>query len=232
MDITPRISTPPVGAKRVAYEFYLRSPEWRKRRDTALRLAGFRCQRCQSKRELQVHHKTYERLGEELDDDLEALCRSCHEGHHHDEGYQQNLTVYIKLVSEVLKAGRPDSVADLADVVKSHCARLKLPYNTGQVERAITLLDERIPFTDPKFHRAWQPPPALDSPITQAEAERICRKLEIKVPFRSIPKAIRTTQRQVDRVKAAQMVAAEILEAVQRCEELENALIPSKAVIS
>jgi 5-methylcytosine-specific restriction endonuclease McrA len=37
---------------------------------------------------LEVHHRTYERVGEERPADVIALCKACHEKHHdrHDRG--------------------------------------------------------------------------------------------------------------------------------------------------
>ncbi len=40
------------------------------------------CQRCAFPYELNVHHKTYERLGHEAPGDLIVLCRSCHAREH------------------------------------------------------------------------------------------------------------------------------------------------------
>lgn len=60
------------------YGAYLNSPEWRKRRNDALRRDGFRCQRCSATRRLQVHHLTYVRVGHEDPDDLVTLCARCH----------------------------------------------------------------------------------------------------------------------------------------------------------
>lgn len=43
------------------------------------RRAMGRCERCRKKsRHLETHHWTYERFWRELDEDLQALCRSCH----------------------------------------------------------------------------------------------------------------------------------------------------------
>lgn len=64
------------------YGRYLVSPEWRERRAAAIAAQGFKCQRCGRRRDLQVHHKTYKNLGKERDEDLEVLCRDCHEIHH------------------------------------------------------------------------------------------------------------------------------------------------------
>lgn len=60
------------------YEEYLKTPEWRARRQKALRFAGFRCQVCNSPDRLEVHHRTYERRGHELLGDLTTLCNDCH----------------------------------------------------------------------------------------------------------------------------------------------------------
>jgi len=60
------------------YLAYIRSPEWRKRREVALFRASYRCSICGKRRGLQVHHKTYERLGSEALDDLQVVCRGCH----------------------------------------------------------------------------------------------------------------------------------------------------------
>jgi hypothetical protein len=65
------------------YQEYLRTPEWRRRRERKLDQADLRCQFCnRHHRSLNVHHRTYENLGEELDGDLIVLCRACHSTFH------------------------------------------------------------------------------------------------------------------------------------------------------
>ena len=45
--------------------------------------ADHKCESCGQRGDvLDVHHKTYERLGFELPEDLEVLCRTCHEVRH------------------------------------------------------------------------------------------------------------------------------------------------------
>lgn len=134
MDLTPAIST--------RYRAYLQSVGWRKTRNRALGRAQFQCERCGAKRHIQVHHRSYERLGCESDADLEVLCRDCHEGEHvqqmHDAGGNQRL--YLKLANDVLRAHPFDSIADLADAVKTECARLKIPYAQHQIDTALGLV--------------------------------------------------------------------------------------------
>jgi len=60
------------------YREYLRTPEWQARRRNALAAALSRCEVCNVSENLDVHHRTYERLGAEDEADLTVLCRSCH----------------------------------------------------------------------------------------------------------------------------------------------------------
>lgn len=64
------------------YGEYLQTPEWQQKRETSLRLAEYRCQVCNDVKDLNVHHRTYERRGKEAMSDLIALCGSCHEIFH------------------------------------------------------------------------------------------------------------------------------------------------------
>lgn len=70
--------------RRAEYKAYLASPLWQEKRKVALERAEHRCQLCNRTKQLDVHHRTYERFGgEELPGDLTVLCRGCHE-HFHD----------------------------------------------------------------------------------------------------------------------------------------------------
>lgn len=60
------------------YSIYLKSVAWKRRRNTALQLAGDRCEICKSHNRLQVHHLSYDRLGDELPTDLLVVCDPCH----------------------------------------------------------------------------------------------------------------------------------------------------------
>lgn len=64
-----------------SYQDYLASDHWQETRARALDRAMWRCQVCNTPRSqsiLDVHHRTYERLGAELPEDLAVLCRECH----------------------------------------------------------------------------------------------------------------------------------------------------------
>lgn len=82
-DIERAVPTRPHELRAMLYEEYLQSPHWKRRREDKLRAAGRRCQVCnRGSGILDVHHRTYERLGEELDEDLTVLCRDCHSVFH------------------------------------------------------------------------------------------------------------------------------------------------------
>lgn len=64
------------------YSDYLRSNGWMQKREYVLRRAGYRCQVCNREDRLEVHHRTYDRLGHEHPTDLTVLCRRCHQAFH------------------------------------------------------------------------------------------------------------------------------------------------------
>lgn len=60
------------------YESYINSFDWYLKSRKALAKANHQCQRCGATQGLEVHHKTYDRLGKEPDADLMVVCPSCH----------------------------------------------------------------------------------------------------------------------------------------------------------
>lgn len=65
------------------YIDYMESKAWDKKRIKRLKKDSYTCQNCGEKNKpLDVHHKTYERLGHERMSDLVSLCRQCHDETH------------------------------------------------------------------------------------------------------------------------------------------------------
>jgi hypothetical protein len=54
------------------------SPVWHRIAMECKRRAGFRCSVCALREELEVHHNSYEHLGDEWPEDLVCLCADCH----------------------------------------------------------------------------------------------------------------------------------------------------------
>jgi hypothetical protein len=66
----------------IEYADYLKSDQWKAVRSRAKFEADMCCQICGSEYSLDVHHRTYERLGDELPEDLIVLCNNCHAKFH------------------------------------------------------------------------------------------------------------------------------------------------------
>lgn len=63
----------------VDYHEYLASREWALLKNAVKERSGGICERCGIAPHQQTHHLTYERLGKEILDDLQGVCRGCHE---------------------------------------------------------------------------------------------------------------------------------------------------------
>lgn len=207
------------------YSRYLTTPHWRRVRDAALRRAGFRCSKCSSKRDLQVHHLTYERRGAELDDDLEVLCRGCHLGLHVQEA-KHGIGVYIKLVSDALAAETFETLPDLMEAVKCRCALAKIPYESGQVHAAVSKVDRDRGLTFaapmPKKYAELLHAGTGAQPFTKAEAAGFIAELGLQRLLRPMPSVPRFTRRQADSLRVIQQIAALTIDQIAKCEEVER----------
>jgi hypothetical protein len=79
---------------RARYEERINSEEWISLKRRLIRLRGQTCERCGHVAPLDLHHRTYERLGEEADDDLQLVCRSCHlfaDAEREAEGHERSM---------------------------------------------------------------------------------------------------------------------------------------------
>jgi len=72
--------------KRPNYLDYINSKAWRRKKARYYKKHGKICQICGSDKYVELHHLTYKRLGQEPDEDLQALCKGCHQNTH--EGYK------------------------------------------------------------------------------------------------------------------------------------------------
>ena len=64
------------------YQNYLQSERWKHFCSWVKEKRNYTCEHCGSSERLQVHHKTYVRLGQELLSDVLCVCRECHETIH------------------------------------------------------------------------------------------------------------------------------------------------------
>lgn len=64
------------------YSLYLRSKHWRDVKRRYYSKYPYKCIKCGWKKNIQLHHLTYERIGNERLTDLQALCVRCHREAH------------------------------------------------------------------------------------------------------------------------------------------------------
>lgn len=215
----------------VLYAQYLQSSAWRTKRNRALRLAKYRCQRCGTKRDPNVHHKTYERVGHELDDDLEVLCFTCHNEHHRAEATAAPETprnIYVLLVSEAVKATPMAQVADISDDVKRLCLARKIAVDVPAIDRAIALVCATRLKDGGRAYESPVQPKVYGEPLTHAQSVEMLARLRAALNQsaaspKTMPEPKLVTQGQVDKMRAFAMVMAEIAAASERCEALEHA---------
>lgn len=61
------------------YQDYMRTRHWKLVKERYKRKHKYMCVECGSREKgLHLHHKTYERIGQERDSDLIYLCQGCH----------------------------------------------------------------------------------------------------------------------------------------------------------
>ena len=92
--------------RREEYVAYLQGAAWAIRRGIALELAMGRCAVCNTDDGLDVHHRTYERFGNESIADLTVLCRTCHTLFHtrqaHEASRRDQLRELARMKGETL----------------------------------------------------------------------------------------------------------------------------------
>ena len=84
---------------REAKQKYLQSKEWRLLKATRLAMDSYQCKMCGTANNLECHHISYDRLGNEnLSTDVITLCRDCHQKIHDRLGYNRTTKYPIEEV--------------------------------------------------------------------------------------------------------------------------------------
>lgn len=89
------------------YYKYLKSKDWKDKREALFKVRGRVCERCLKNLKNQkadVHHKHYRNIFNEKLSDLEVLCRVCHIKEHSEEKIstfiEQNLDYYLEFYNK------------------------------------------------------------------------------------------------------------------------------------
>lgn len=89
------------------YSKYLSSKHWEETRLKKLEETD-KCEVCGSKKQIQVHHLTYERVGAELMEDLRVLCNKCH--------FLEHKNKLTKMSRKKIEKGKVDLKATALDL--------------------------------------------------------------------------------------------------------------------
>lgn len=211
----------------IQYREYLTSSQWHQRRNQALKEAGYRCHVCDVKRNLQVHHVSYERLGAELPEDLVVVCRGCHLGHHYNET-QDGIGVYTRVLSQVIQDFPDAEFSDVIEETKTQCAKAKIRINPDRFNAAVARVNERIKFTPPAHKRELFSQSGHDEPLTRAEACGILAKLGAGPLMKHMPEEKPLSEDGQAAVRAYGLYMQAIREQIKRCEEAERATVEAE----
>lgn len=81
-DIANRAANRVQPANRAEYSDYLATPKWQALRAAVMKRCSARCEGCGNADAHDVHHLSYQHMGEEFLFELVGLCRPCHERWH------------------------------------------------------------------------------------------------------------------------------------------------------
>jgi len=217
--------------RRLSYHAYLQTPEWKRRRNRALAHASWQCEHpgCTSTESLEVHHRRYDRLGAEPDDDLRVLCY----GHHHalHNRAERLRQLHWRVIRDVINSGAFESFGDFIEAVKVRFATLRIridPHALGDM-LGMSLREVAIDAPDHPTRVAVADDPAH---ISEAEAHAVLVELDlldlVPSPMPAVrelsPEEILERHWRTDQRKAYRMVQQQILDTAQRVAALESAI--------
>ena len=217
--------------RRMPYHAYLQTPEWKRRRNRALARASWRCEQsaCTSTESLEVHHRRYDHLGAELDDDLCVLCYGHHHGlHARAERLRQ---LHWRVIRDVINSGAFESFADFVEAVKVrfHAARIPVdPYALNDL-LGVSLREVALDAPDHPTRVTVADDPAH---ISEADAHALLAELDlldlVPPPMPSVrelsAEEILERRWHADQRKAYRLIQQAILETAQRVAALEAAV--------
>lgn len=91
----------------LTYFQYTNSEHWKQVRNRFYKRLNHKsqCEACKSKKKLNLHHKTYERIGHEKLSDLALLCNLCHRRVHREHS-RNNLTLWATTEKFICSRGK------------------------------------------------------------------------------------------------------------------------------
>ena len=96
----------------VDYKKYMRSKEWKAKREEKLEACDHKCE-CEGgcyRKATQIHHLHYDTLGNESMDDLQALCPKCHMQKSRVRGFYGNVPRYCCQTEPIEESESPKKI--------------------------------------------------------------------------------------------------------------------------
>lgn len=115
-----------------SYETYLESQHWK---HFSSKVRSKKCFCCGSSNKLQIHHITYERLGEELPQDVITICHNCHWSVHKavQDGIVPLDSAHFFVKKHKSKIRQNQVWKPLAKLISTHRSKQDHPHTIGQV---------------------------------------------------------------------------------------------------
>ncbi len=131
------------------------------------------------------------------------------------------LRLIAKLLREIVTSRLFPEFADVKDALRRRLSSLRITYTAREFDDAYSVVGSNLPIVAPPTQPA-PPQPLIETPLSHQDAAVIVAllrtKLKGRIALRSMPPARLMRPGHADRIKAAQMVAAEIVASVARCE--------------
>lgn len=102
-------------SKKPKYKTYIKSKAWQNKREKFLKSLGGRCERCNSRDSINVHHMHYGFVGREKEKHVALLCKRCHFQFH--ERYKTK----TKMVEETTEFIQEDVIQEDQQFIKNIC---------------------------------------------------------------------------------------------------------------
>jgi hypothetical protein len=203
----------------MSYEAYLQTPEWRRTRNQALSRAGWQCEwpRCATRDNLKVHHRNYEHLGAERDEDVRVLCSAHQLGQHERANRFERL--HWRVIRDVINSGSFECLSDFVDAVKSRLSKMRIPYD-ATLNDILRMALRDVPMDVPT-HLTRVDVHEDPAPINEAGARAVLDALGIGSMIRCMPRVVRLSAFQVDQLTALRVVYDDLETSMARCAALE-----------
>ena len=132
-----------------------------------------------------------------------------------------------KLVWELLKGEPFETLADLTEALKCRCARLKIRWTNDDIVDAYRLIRSNTPLPGDPIRHVWverkPEPEIIDRDTAATLLQQMPAQIKRMTDIRQLsPAEIQRRRWQADQRKALLIVEQEILDAVRRCEALEQ----------